>query len=253
MISQVKWRVGKDVKHFKPGDDVFGDSAESGFGAFAEYVSVPEEYLAPKPMNLTYEEAAIVPTAAVTALQGLRDKGKIQARQKVLINGASGGVGIFAIQIAKSFGAEVTSVCSTRNIDLVRSVGTDYVIDHTKEDFTQSSKKYDLIVAVNGYHPISKYKQALTANGTYVMVGGSGKQMTQALLLGPWMSRFGNKKLCNLLQRPKKEDLVFLKELLEAGEIQPVMDKSYTLEEVPEAFKHIDQGHVKGKNAITIK
>ncbi len=164
--------VGGNVKQFQPGDEVFGDLSVCGWGAFSEYVSVPENAIALKPANLTFEEAAAVPESAVVALQGLRDKGKIQPGQKVLINGASGGVGSFAVQIAKSFGAEVTAVCSTRNLDMARSIGADHVIDYTQEDFTQNGQRYDLILAANGYHPLSDYKGALSPKGIYVMTGG---------------------------------------------------------------------------------
>ena len=244
--------VGKNVKQFQLGDDVFGDLSGCGWGGFAEYVAVPENALALKPANISFEEAAAVPMAAVTALQGLRDKGKIQSGQKVLINGASGGVGTFAVQIAKSFGAEVTGVCSTRNLDIVRSIGADHVIDYTKEDFTQKTQSYDLILAVNGYHPISAYKRALNPNGSYVMVGGSGAQLTQAMVLGPWISMTGSKKMGNMLQRANQKDLVYMKELLEAGKVKPVIDRSYKLSEVPEAFRYFEEGHAQGKVVITM-
>src|SRR5205823_7916144 len=191
--------VGRNVTQFQPGEEVFGDLSACGFGAFAEYVSVPEKALALKPTRLTFEEAATVPVSAVTALQGLRDKGQIQPGQKVLIHGASGGVGMFAVQIAKSFGAEVTGVCSTRNVDMARSIGADQVIDYTQEDFTQNGQRYDLILAANGYHPISDYKRALRPKGTYVMTGGSTAQVFQAMLLGPLISMTGSKKMGNLM------------------------------------------------------
>ncbi len=195
--------VGRNVKQFRPGDEVFGDIGACGNGGFAEYVSVPESALALKPANLSFEEAAAVPMAAVTALQGLRDLGKIQPGHKVLINGASGGVGTFAVQIAKSFGAEVTAVCSSRNMDQARSLGADHVIDYTKEDFTQNGQQYDLILAANGYHPLSAYKHALTPQGIYVMAGGSKAQMFQAMLLGPFMSKTGGKKMGGVTGQPK--------------------------------------------------
>ncbi|MET1014328.1 MAG: NAD(P)-dependent alcohol dehydrogenase [Paenisporosarcina sp.] len=244
--------VGKDVKQFKPGDDVFGDLSGCGWGSFAEYVAVPENALVLKPVNLSFEEAAAVPMAGVTALQGLRDKGKIQSGQKVLINGASGGVGTFAVQIAKSFGAEVTGVCSTRNIDILRSIGADHAIDYTKEDFTQNQQSYDLILAVNGYQPISAYKRALSPNGTYVMVGGAGAQLTQAMIQGPFISMTGTKKMGSMLQRSNQKDLIYMKELLETGKIKPVIDRSYKLSEVPEAFRYFEQGHAQGKVIITV-
>src|SRR5437867_7164910 len=211
--------VGRNVTQFQPGDEVFGDLSACGFGAFAEYVSVPEKALALKPTGLTFEEAATVPVSAVTALQGLRDKGQIQPGQKVLINGASGGVGTFAVQIAKAFGTEVTAVCSTRNVDMLRSIGADQVIDYTKEDFTQNGQRYDLILAANGYHPISAYKRALSPKGMYVMTGGSMAQFWQAVLLGPLMSMTGRNKMGNLLARPNQKDLVCMKELLEGGKV----------------------------------
>ena len=244
--------VGKNVKQFQPGDEVFGDLSGCGWGGFAEYVSVPEHALALKPANISFEEAAAVPMAGVTALQGLRDKGKIQSGQKVLINGASGGVGTFAVQIAKSFGAEVTGVCSTRNLDILQSIGADHVIDYTKEDFTQKTQSYDLILAVNGYQPISAYKRALSPNGIYVMVGGAGAQMFQAIVLGPWISMTGSKKMGNFLQRANQKDLIYMKELLEAGKVKPVIDRSYKLSEVPEAFRYFEEGHAQGKVVITV-
>ncbi len=213
-ILGAEWRGGlkrlaANVTQFQPGDEVFGDLSECGFGAFAEYVSVPEDALVLKPARLSFEEAAAVPVAALTALQGLRDKGHIQPGQKVLINGASGGVGTFAVQIAKSFGAEVTAVCSTRNVDMVRSIGADHVIDYTQEDFTRNGQRYDLILAANGYHSISAYKRALSPKGMYVMTGGSMAQMFQAMLLGPWISRNGSKKMGNLMAKPNQKGFGF--------------------------------------------
>lgn len=244
--------VGKDVKQFQPGQEVFGDLSLSGWGGFAEYVSVPENALALKPENITFEEAASVPMAAVTALQGLRDKGKIQAGQKVLINGASGGVGTFAVQIAKSFGAEVTGVCSTRNLEILRSIGADHVIDYTKEDFTKKEQKYDLILGVNGHHPITAYKRSLNAKGTFVHVGGSGAQMFQTMTLGSWFSLTGSQKMSSLLQRQNQKDLIYMKELLESGKVKPVIDKTFKMSEVVEAFKYFEQGHAQGKVVITV-
>jgi len=244
--------VGRNVRQFQPGDEVFGDLSACGNGGFAEYVSVPENAVALKPARMTFEEAAAVPMAAVTALQGLRDKGQIQPGQKVLINGASGGVGTFAVQIAKWFGAEVTGVCSTRNLDMARSIGADKVIDYTQEDFTQNGQRYDLILAVNGYHPISAYKRALRPKGIYVMAGGSTAQIFQALLLGPWMSKTGSKKMGALSAKPNQKDLVFIKELLEAGKVVPVIDRRYPLSEVAEAIRYLEEGHARGKVVITI-
>jgi NADPH:quinone reductase-like Zn-dependent oxidoreductase len=244
--------VGRNVKQFQPGDEVFGDLSGCGWGGFAEYVCASENALALKPANITFEEAAAVPMAAVTALQGLRDKGQIQSRQKVLINGASGGVGTFAVQIAKAFGAEVTAVCSTRNLDMARSVGADHVIDYTQEDFAQNGQCYDLILAANGHRSILAYKRALCPTGIYVMTGGSGAQMFQAMLLGPVISMVGSKKMGNLLMKPNRKDLVFMKELLEAGKVAPVIDRCYPLSEVPEAIRYLEAGHARGKVVIDI-
>ena len=244
--------VGGSVTQFQPGDEVFGDLSGCSFGGFAEYVCASEDALVVKPADTSFEEAAAVPSAAATALQGLRDKGQIQQGQKVLINGASGGVGTFAVQIAKSFGAEVTGVCSTSKLEMVRSIGADHVIDYTQEDFTKNGQRYDLILATNGYHPISDYKRALSPKGTYVMSGGSGAQMFQAMLLGPVISMTGNKKTGNLLKKPNKKDLVVLKEHLEAGKITPVIDRTYPLSEVPEAIRYLEEGHARGKVVITV-
>lgn len=244
--------VGKEVTLFKPGDEVFGDLSASGWGAFAEYVAVPESSLVLKPAKITFEEAASVPMAAVTALQALRDKGHIQQGKKVLINGASGGVGTFAVQIAKSYGAEVTAVCSTSNVETARSIGADYVIDYKQEDFTKKKEKYDLVIAANGDHSITAYKRVLKPNGIFVHVGGSGKQMFQTMTLGPILSISGSKKMSSFLQRANKQDLLYVKELLEAGKIKPVIDRTYSFDEVQEAFRYFEKGHAKGKVVITI-
>lgn len=251
MAGQVEV-VGRNVRKFKPGDEVFGDLSGCGRGAFAEYVCAPEDVLVMKPDCVAFEQAASVPTAAVTALQGLRDKGQIRPGQKVLINGAAGGVGMFAVQIAKSFGAEVTGVCSTRNVDMVRSIGADHVIDYTQEDFTQNGQRYDLIIGANGYHPISDYKRALGSKGIYVMTGGSTAQVLEAMLLGPLMSKPGGKRMGNLAMKPNTGDLLCVKELLEAGKVTPVIDKRYSLSEVPEAIRYLEDGHARGKVVITM-
>lgn len=245
--------VGKNVRQFQPGDEVFGSLSECGFGAFAEYVAAPEHALALKPINLTFEEAAAVPVSAITALQGLRDQGHIQPGQKVLINGASGGVGTFAVQIAKSFGAEVTAVCSTSKIDLVRSLGANHIIDYTKEDFTQNGQQYDLILAANGYHPIAAYQRALRPQGIYVMTGGSTAQMFQAMLLGPWLSRNNNQKMGNLLVKLNQQDLIFMKELIESGKVTPIIDRRFSLHDVADAIRYLEAGHAKGKVVITLE
>jgi NADPH:quinone reductase-like Zn-dependent oxidoreductase len=241
--------VGGNVKQFKPGDEVFGDAAS---GSFAEYACAGEDQLALKPASLTFEDAAAIPIAALTALQGLRDKGQVQAGQKVLINGAGGGVGTFAVQIAKSFGAEVTAVCSTRNLETARSIGADQVIDYTREDFTKNGQHYDLIFAANGYHPIAEYRRSLTPQGNYVMAGGSTAQLFQAMLLGPWMSRSGGQKMSNLLAKVNQKDLDFMKGLIEAGKVKPVIDRRYPLSEAAEAMRYLGEGHAKGKVVITV-
>jgi NADPH:quinone reductase-like Zn-dependent oxidoreductase len=242
--------VGRNVKQFQPGDEVFGDISHGGF---AEYVCAPESRLALKPANLSFEEAAAVPMAALTALQGLRDEGQIHPGHKVLINGASGGVGTFAVQIAKSLGAQVTAVCSARNLDQARMLGADHVVDYTKADFTQNGQQYELILAANGYHPISAYKRALTPKGIYVMAGGSTAQIFQAMLMGSWMSKNENKKMGGLSAKPNQKDLAFMKGLLEAGQVVPVIDRRYPLSEVPEALRYFGKGHAKGKVVITVE
>ena len=245
--------VGRNVKQFQPGDEVFGDLSGCGRGGFAEYVAVPENALALKPANITFDEAAAVPEAAVVALQGLRDKGQIQSGQKVLIVGASGGIGTFAVQIAKSFGAEVTGVCSTRNLDMVRSIGADHVIDYTREDFTKSGQRYDLILATAGYRSIFDYARALSPKGIYVVTGGSMAQVFQPMFLGPLISMTGTKKMGNLIVRINQKDLVLMKELIEAGKVKPVIDRRYPLSEVAEALRYYGEGHARGKVVITVE
>ena len=239
-------------KQFKPGDAVFGDVFGHHYGGFAEYVTAAESDLALKPANLSFDEAAAVPLAAKTALQGLRDLGQIQAGQKVLINGASGGVGTFAVQVAKYYGAEVTAVCSTRNVDMARTLGADHVIDYTQEDFTQNGQRYDLILAANGYHPISEYQRALSPKGIYVMTGGSIAQLFEVMLQGPRMSKKDGQQMRALTLKPNPKDLPLLKELLETGKVVPVIDKRYSLSEVPDALRYFGEGHAKGKVVITV-
>ena len=241
--------VGRNVTQFKPGDEVFGVCS----GAFAEYVCVIEDKLALKPANISFEDAAAVPVAAISALQGLRDKGRIQRGQKVLVDGASGGVGTFAVQIAKSFGAEVTAVCSTRNVDTARSIGADQVIDYTREDFTQSGQRYDLIIAANAYHSIFEYRRALSQDGIYVMAGGGWAQILQAVLLGPLLSLIGRKKMCLFMANINTKDLVLLKDLLEAGKVVPIIDRRYPLSDVAEALRYLEEGHARGKVVITME
>ncbi|MEE9267861.1 MAG: NAD(P)-dependent alcohol dehydrogenase [Thermoplasmata archaeon] len=233
--------VGGKVTQLQPGDEIFGNKS----GSFAEYLCVPEDGVVLKPANLTYEEAAAVPVAALTALQGLRDKGEIQPGHKVLINGASGGVGTFAVQIAKSFGAEVTGVCSTRNLDMVRSIGADRVIDYSEEDFTQTGGRYDLILDAVGNHSLSDAKRALHANGIYVAVAGS---VGRAL----WIAMTGRKRMVSMLTKSNREDMGFLKELLETGKVTPVIDRRYPLSEVAEALRYLEEGHAQGKVVITV-
>ena len=245
--------VGKNIKDFKPGDDVFGDISAEGWGGFAEYVCVHEDSLVLKPANLSFEEAAAVPMAAVTALQGFHYAGPVQPGQKVLINGASGGVGTFAVQFAKAFGAEVTAVCSTRNLDVARSIGADHVIDYTKEDFAKNGKKYDLIFATNGNRSISDYRRALSPKGIYVQTGGSMTQMTQAMIQGPLISRTSSQKMGNMgVAKPNKKDLLAIKELLESGKIKPAIDRCYPLNQAADAIRYLEQGHAQGKVVITV-
>jgi len=245
--------VGRNVTQFQPGDEIFGDLTKCGVGAFAEYVCATEDALALKPANVTFEEAAAVPLAAVTALQGLRAKGQIKLGQQVLIYGAGGGVGTFAVQLAKSFGAQVTAVCSTRNVDMIRSLGADQVIDYTLEDFTTNGQRYDFIFAVNGYHSIFDYKRALKPKGVYVFIGGSIAAMFQAMLLGPVISMTGRQKMASMgVAKPNQKDLGFMKELLEAGKVVPVIERRYPLRETAEALRYLEKGHAQGKVVITV-
>jgi NADPH:quinone reductase-like Zn-dependent oxidoreductase len=246
--------IGRYVKQFKPGDEVFGYlPSATGRGTFAEYVCANENAITLKPDNLTFEQAAAVPVAALTALQGLRDKGIIQPGQKVLINGASGGVGTFAVQIAKAFGAEVTAVCSTRNLEMARSIGADHVIDYKNENFTQNGQRYDLILAVNGYHPISDYLRALSAEGIYVVAGGSMLQLFQAARQGRQASKIGSQKTYVVSMVQNQKDLVFMKELLEAEKVVPVIDGCYPLSKTAEAFRYFEKVHARGKIVITVE
>jgi NADPH:quinone reductase-like Zn-dependent oxidoreductase len=248
--------VGKTVIQFKPGDEVFGGCR----GAFAEYACASESELVMKPENVTFEQAASVRIAGLTALQGLRNKGHIQPGQKVLINGAAGGVGTFAVQIAKSFGAEVTGVCSTRNLEMVRSIGADRIIDYTKtdftqEDFTNGGRRYDIILDLVGNHSLSAYRRILNPKGILVTAGGpSGKWkvgLARGIRAGMW-SMLGARKLVGVLTRTTKEDLITLHELLKAKKIMPVIDRQYSLSEVPEAIRYLEEGHARGKIVITL-
>ncbi len=244
--------VGRNVTQFKRGDEVFGSCR----GAFAEYVCTSESALVTKPDNVTFEQAAAVPVAAFTALQGLRDKGQIQPGQKVLINGAAGGVGTFAVQIAKSFGADVTGVCSTRNVDMVRSIGADRVIDYTREDFTKSGQRYDVIFDLVANHSVLACRRVLNPKGIYIMAGAlSGRLIgfldfpIKALVL----SRFVSQKFIVFIARSSKEDLTIMGELIATGKVTPVIDRRYRLSEVPEAIRYLEQGHAQGKVVITLE
>ena len=243
--------VGKNVTQFHPGDAVFG----ARDGAFAEYVCAREDRVVMKPANLTFEQAAAVPVAAITALQALRDKGQVRPGQKVLVNGAAGGVGTFAVQIAKAFGADVTAATSTGNVDMVRSIGADRVLDYTREDFTKGGQRFDLIVDMGGTRSLRACRRALTRNGTYVMVGGPSGRWLKPLpraLAAAVLSRFVRQRLLFFVAKIKKEDLVVLKELMEAGKVTPVIDRTYPLSETPEAIRYVEEGHARGKVVITV-
>jgi NADPH:quinone reductase-like Zn-dependent oxidoreductase len=265
VAGQVK-AVGTNVTQFTPGDQVFGvcirDPQASGVavwvsqGAFAEYVCAPSSTVVIKPENVTFEQAAAVPVAALTALQGLRDTGHIRPGQTVLINGAAGGVGTFAVQIAKSFGAEVTGVCSTRNVDMVRSIGADRVIDYTQEDFTKSGQRYDLMFDCIGNHALSACRRVLHPQGRLIMAGTRSSRgmigLLARLLTALVLSRFVNQKLVTFLARPSKEDLAIMRDLMATGKVTPVIDKCYSLSEVPEALRYLEEGHARGKVVITV-
>jgi NADPH:quinone reductase-like Zn-dependent oxidoreductase len=244
--------AGRSVKQFKPGDDVFG---EGSYGGFAEYVCVDENRFVLKPAKITYEEAAAAPMAALTALQGLRDKGKIQTkpalspgRKKVLINGASGGVGTYAVQIARYFGAEVTGVCSTKKMELVRSLGADHVIDYTREDITRSGQQYDLIFDIAAYRSVLHYKRILRSDGIYVLAGGSINRIFQLMFI----SKFGIKNMGIMVANVSQKDLLFIKELLQTGKVKSVIDRCYPLSETAEALRYLKEGHARGKVVVTV-
>lgn len=246
--------IGKNVTRFQAGDAVFADILDLRGGALAEYVAIPERLLVSKPSNLTFEKAAAVPLVGITAMQALCVQGQVQTEQKVLIYGASGGVGTFAVQLAKALGAEVTAVCSTRNIELVRRLGADHVIDYKREDFTQRGQQYDLILAVNGYQAIGVFKRALSPTGIYIFIGGTGSALFQATILGSWMSRSGNQQM-GAIEDPKDRQALLesLTDLLEAETVVPVIDRCYPLNETPEAFRYLAQGHAQGKVVITFE
>jgi NADPH:quinone reductase-like Zn-dependent oxidoreductase len=244
--------VGAAVSQFRPGDEVFGVAAGSA-GGLAEYACAPESRLAPKPSTLSFEAAAAIPVASTTALQGVRDKGKVQSGQTVLINGASGGVGTFAVQIAKSMRAEVTAVCSARNLDMARSIGADHVLDYRREDFARNGQRYDRIFGVNGYHPILDYRRALSPGGRYVAIGGSLRQIFEGMLVGPVVSLFGRKKLGFMgIARTRHKDLIDVKEMVEAGKVVPVIDRVYPMGEALAAFRYLAGDHAAGKVVFTL-
>jgi NADPH:quinone reductase-like Zn-dependent oxidoreductase len=240
------------VEQFQPGEEVYGDIGAFGFGGYAEYVAVPQRALAFKPEGISFEAAAATAQSAGVALQGLRDVGKIQAGQKVLIVGASGGIGSFGVQIAKAYGAEVTGVCGTRNLEFIHTIGADHVIDYTREDFVQTGQQYDLILATAGYRSVADYKRALSPQGIYVMAGGSFRQIFEAAILGPSNSEQGGRILTNLDHKPSQEELMTIKGLIESGKVNPVIDRTYSLEELPQALRYYGQGHTTGVVAITI-
>jgi NADPH:quinone reductase-like Zn-dependent oxidoreductase len=247
--------VGRNVKQFQPGDEIWGDlSFPYGYGTFAEYVCVSENALVMKPASMTFEEASTYPQSAIISLQSLRDKGQIQPGQKVLINGAGGGMGTFAVQLAKYYGAEVTGVDGAGKLDMLRSIGADHVIDYAQEDYTRSGQRYDLILDVVAYRSVFDYRRALSPEGIFLIVGGSLTTFLQVLILGALISRMGSKKLgLNAYEPNNKEDLAFLAELFEAGEVVPVIDKRYPLSELPEALRYLEKGHALGKVVITME
>lgn len=243
--------VGKNILTLKPGDEVIGDLASHGFGTFAEYAVAPENALVIKPSSISFEEAAALPLAAVTALQGLRDKGNIQKGHKVLIAGSGGGVGTYAVQLARHFGAEVTAVCSAKNKDQSLAIGATHVIDYALEDFTKSNERYDLILAVNGNRSLTAYKRILKSGGRYVMAGGALSQVFRSLIFGPLLS-FGSKKMLSLAAKPNQNDLQFVSDLAGKGIIKAVIDSRYPLEKTAEAMKYLTEGHARGKVVINV-
>jgi NADPH:quinone reductase-like Zn-dependent oxidoreductase len=251
-VAGIVEAVGRNITQFKPGDGVMGDLFNFGLGAFAEYVCAPEKALVHKPVSMTFQEAAAVPSRAVLALQGLRGKRPLQPERKVLINGAGGGVGPFAVQIAKFWGAEVTAVDSAVKLDMLRSIGADHVIDYAKQDFTRNGQRYDLILDIAAHHSVFDYRRALAPDGLYSLVGGSRSAIFQTLFLGTIFSLFGRKKIGIMAWKPNnKEDLEYVLELIESGKIKPVIDKCYPLAEVAEAFRYFEQGQPRGKVVIT--
>lgn len=253
--SDIAGRVevaGRTNRQFQPGDEVFGDIL-GRMGGFAEYVCARGKAMALKPSGMTFEQVAAIPQAGVIALQGIRDKGKVQPGQKVLINGAGGGAGTFALQLAKYYGAAVTGVDNTGKLDFMRSVGADHVVDYTREDFTKTGEQYDLILDMVAHRSVFAYQRALRPNGSYFAVGGSVATMFQILLLGPWIRRTAGKKIRLLVVQPNRKDLVFITQLCEAGKVVPVIDRRYPLNETPEALRYLGEGRAKGKVVITVE
>src|SRR5829696_11136 len=250
-VAGVVEAVGKNVTRFQSGDEVFG----IGKGSFAEYARALEDKLAPRPANLSFEQAAVVAISGLTALQGLRDHGKVRPGQEVLVIGASGGVGTYAVQVAKVYGAHVSGVCSTKKVDMVRSIGADHVIDYTQEDFAEGEQRYDLILDIGGNSSLSRLRRALASRGTLVIVGGEGggrwlgglDRQLRATMLSPFVGQ----KLGTFVNKENHEDLLVLKELIESGKVTPVIDRTYPLAEVPEAMRYLEGGHAKGKVLIT--
>jgi NADPH:quinone reductase-like Zn-dependent oxidoreductase len=245
--------VGGGVTQFQPGDAVYGDLAACGFGGFAEYVCARAEVLAPKPASLSFAQAAAVPMAAVTALQGLRAAGPVAAGERVLVHGASGGVGTFAVQLARAMGAQVTAVCSARHVEQARTLGAEHVIDYAQEDFTRDGQRYDLILVVNGRRSLAEYRRALSPRGRLVVAGGDVGTIMQATLLGPVVSLAHSITVRSLLARPSRDDLLFVGQLLDSGVVVPVIDRCYPLRELPEAMRYLGSGHARGKIVITME
>lgn len=245
--------VGGGVTHVQPGDAVYGDLAACGFGGFAEYVCARAEALAPKPASLSFAQAAAVPMAAVTALQGLRATGPVKTGERVLVHGASGGVGTFAVQLARAMGAHVTAVCSARHVEQARTLGAEHIIDYTQEDFTRDGRRYDLILVVNGRRSLAEYRRALSPRGRLVVAGGDVGTIMQATLFGPAVSLARGVTVRGLVARPCREDLLFVGQLLDSGAIVPVIERCYPLGELPEAMRYLGSGHARGKIVITME
>lgn len=245
--------VGEGVTQFKPGDDVFGNVSDCGMGAFADYVCAPESALVLKPTAVSFTKAAAVPAAAIAALQALRDNGKVQPGQTVLINGASGGVGSFAVQIAKAFGADVTGVCSTAKMDMVQSLGADHVVDYAQTDVTQLDQPYDLVIDAAAYRSFCDFLPIVKPGGTYVVVGGATAPFFQAMLLGPWVAKLRNRQIESLAMKVSHDDLITVKELMATGKIAPFIDRSYSLQDVPDAIRYMESRQVRGKIVVTVK